>query len=102
MTTSRVIFVRTEEVAVVCFRFTMVGFGTEGIAALSASYLPGQPCCLCLDRLGYPAVVQALASAFNPSCTTDITKPPSRPPTCIGIKPSMFANNDVNASIMNE
>ena len=39
------------------------------------------------------------ALADIPSPFTDMMKPPSRPPSCSGMKNSMLANSDVNANI---
>lgn len=37
--------------------------------------------------------------AVSPSPTADMTKPPSLPPSCKGMKNSMLAKSDVNASM---
>ena len=39
------------------------------------------------------------APAVMPRADTDIRKPPSRPPSCRGMKNNRLANSDVNANI---
>ena len=69
MTTSSVVLVGTEEIAIVRLGLAVIGLGTEGIAALSAPNLPCQPSCLGLNRFGNSAVIEALAPALDPGAS---------------------------------